>query len=58
MITFPSARKLSSYLVRNKLCQLARAVGSSKCNGKQCEVRENAAETSSFTSTVFKNMHR
>ena len=34
MMTFRSARKLSSYLVRAKLYPLERTVGSCKCYGK------------------------
>ena len=35
MISFRSARKLSSYLVRTKLYPLERTVGSVQCKGKQ-----------------------
>ena len=52
MISFRSARKLSSYLVRAKLYPTERIVGSYKCCGKRCEVRINVNETSTFTSTV------
>ena len=53
MISFRSARKLSSYLVRAKLYPTERiVVGSYKCGGKRCEVCINVNETSSFTSTV------
>ena len=45
MITFHSTRKLSTYLVRAKLYQLERTVGSSKCYDKQCEVCDNVTET-------------
>ena len=38
MITFRSARKLSSYLVRAKLYPLETTVTSCKCYGKRCEV--------------------
>ena len=52
MISFRSARKLSSYLVRAKLYPTERIVGSYKCGGKRCEVCINVNETSTFTSTV------
>ena len=52
MISFRSARKLSSYLVRAKLYPTERTVGSYKCGGKRCEVCINVNETSIFTSTV------
>ena len=38
MISFGSARKLSSYLVRAKLNPTERTVGSYDCGGKRCEV--------------------
>ena len=46
MITFRSARKLSSFLVRTKLYPLESTVGSCKSYGKLREVSDNAAETS------------
>ena len=52
MISFRSARKLSSYLVRAKLYPTERTIGSYKCGGKRCEVCINVNETSIFTSTV------
>ena len=52
MISFRSARKLSSYLVRAKLYPTERTVGSHKCGGKRCEVCLNINEVSTFTSTV------
>ena len=58
MITFRSARKLSSYLVRAKLYPLERTVGSCKCYGKRCEVCDNVTETSTFTSTVTQNTYK
>ena len=58
MITFCSARKLSSYLVRAKLYPLERTVGSCKCYGKRCEVCDNVTETSTFTSTVTQNTYK
>ena len=55
MVTFLSARKLSSYLVSAKLSPLERTVGSCKCNGKRCQVGDNVTETSTFTSTATQN---
>ena len=51
-ISFRSAKKLSSYLVRTKLYPTERIVGPYKCGGKRCEVYLNVNETSTFTSTV------
>ena len=58
MITFRSARKLSSYLVRAKLYSLERFVGSCKCYGKRCEICDNVKETSTFTSTATQNTYK
>ena len=52
MISFCSARKLSSYLVRAKLYLIERAVGSFKCNGKRCQNCLNVTETDRFTITT------
>ena len=52
MITFRTARKLRSYLVRVKLCPLQRVTGSCKCNDKHCAVCLNFNETTTFTSSV------
>ena len=49
MVSFHSARKLSSYLVRAKLYPLERTVGSYKCKGKRCQVCNYITETDSFT---------
>ena len=53
MVSFRSARKLSSYLVRAKLYPLQRKVGSSKCDKRRCEVCNNVTDTSIFSSTVI-----
>ena len=62
MVSFRSARKLSSYLVRAKLYPLDRKVGSSKCNCKRCQVCNNISETNTFTcsndGTSYKINHR
>ena len=51
MISFRSARKLSSYLVRAKLYPLEKTVGSVKCKGKRCQTCDHVKETETFTST-------
>ena len=45
MVSYQSARKLSSYLVRAKLYPIERKVGLCKSNGKRCEVCKNVLET-------------
>ena len=52
MISFRSSRKLSSYLVRDKLYPTERTVGSYRCGRKRCEACINVNETSTFASTV------
>ena len=49
MVSFRSARKLNSYLVRAKLYPLERMVGSYKCKNKRCQVCNNITEADSFT---------
>ena len=49
MVSYRSACKLSSYLVRAKLHRIERKVRSCKCNGKRCEVCKNVLETDTFT---------
>ena len=58
MITFRSARKLGSYLVRAKLYPLERFVGSGKCYCRRCEVCNNVTETSNFTSTATQKTYK
>ena len=58
MITFRSARKLSSYLVRANFYPLERTFGSFKCYGKRCEVCDNVTETLTFTSTATQNTYK
>ena len=55
MISFRSARKLSSYLVRAKLYPLERTVGSVQCKGKQFQTChcDMIKETETFTSTTM-----
>ena len=61
MVSFRTSRKLSSYLVRAKLCLLERNVCSRKCSKKQCEVCENVQNSNTFrsslTSETFKINH-
>ena len=52
MVSYHSARKLSSHLVRAKLYPLERKRGSYKCGNLRCLVCNNIAETDTFTSTV------
>ena len=49
MVSFRTARKLNSYLVRTKLYPLERTVGSYKCKSKRCQVCDNITEADSFT---------
>ena len=58
MVSFRSARKLSSYLVRAKLYPLERKVGSFKCKGKRCQTRLNVNETDSFPSSMTKEEYK
>ena len=58
MVSFWSAWKVSSYLVRAKLYLLERTVGSFKCNKSRCQVRLNVNETDTFTSTVTKKTYK
>ena len=51
MVSFGSARKLSSYLVRAKVYPFERKVGSCGCGKKWCQFCPNVTETDSFTST-------
>ena len=48
MVSFRSARKLSSYLVRAKLYPLERRVGSYKCRCNCCQVCHSITETEMF----------
>ena len=52
MVSFQSARKISSYFVRAKLYPLQRKLGSFKCAKGRCEVCNNVTGTSIFSSTV------
>ena len=50
MVSFRSARKISSYLVRAILYTLGRCVYSFKCGGRRCQVCLNVMETETFNS--------
>ena len=52
MISYRSARKISSYLVRAKLYPLERKTGSYKCGNSRCLVCKNIEQTDTFSSTV------
>ena len=52
MVSFRSARRISSYLVRAKLYPLERCVGFRQCKNSRCEVCTNFTETDTFSSTV------
>ena len=52
VISFRSARKLSSYLVKTKLYPIERTVGSFKCTKKRGEVCKNVNINGSFNSSV------
>ena len=62
LISFRSARKLSSYVVRAKLYPLEVTVGSVQCKGKGCQTCHNVKETENFTSPTtgqtFKINHK
>ena len=62
IVSYRSARKLSSYLTKAKLYPLERKVGSEKCGKSRCEVCLNIQETDTFTSTTtgksFKINHK
>ena len=52
VVSYRSARKISSYLVRAKLFPLEINVGSEKCDKSRIEVCLNIQETDTFTSTT------
>ena len=62
IVSYRSARKISSYLVRVKLYPLGRKVGFEKCGKSRCEVCLNIQGTDMFTSTTtsksFKINHK
>ena len=54
-ISFRSTRKLSCYLVRDKLYHIERTVGLIKCTKKCCEVWKSVNINGSFASLVTQN---
>ena len=52
IVSFRSARRISSYLVRAKLYPLERWVGLRQCKKRRCKVCSNVTETDTFSSTV------
>ena len=62
MVSYRSAHKLSSYVVRSKLYPIERQVGLSKHNRKRCESCTNVLETDTFTNsndqTTYKVNHK
>ena len=52
MVSFRSARKLSSFLVRAKLYALKRKVGYAKCKKNESKVCNHVNNTTSFSSSV------
>ena len=57
MVSYHSARKLNSYLVRAKLYPLERKRGSYKCGNLRILVCNNIEETDTFTGESFKINH-
>ena len=49
MVSYRNARKLSGYLVRDKLYPLERKRGSFKCGSCRCQVCNNVEETETFS---------
>ena len=58
MVSFRSARKISSYLVSAKLYPLIKDVGSTKCGKTKCDVCMNVNETDTFRSNVTKESYK
>ena len=52
IVSYRSARKISSHLVRAKLYPLECKVGFEKCGNSRCEICLNIQETGIFTSTT------
>ena len=46
------SRRISSFLLRAKLCPLERFVGSRECKKRRCEVCTDVTETDNVSSTV------
>ena len=58
MVSFRSARKLSSYLVWAKLYPVERKVGSCKCNCNRCQKCQSISETDTFTCSNDGNTYK
>ena len=58
MVSFQSAREVSSCLVRAKVYPLERTGSSFKCKKSRCQVSLNVNETDTFTSTVTNKTHK
>ena len=58
MVSFRSAKKVSSYLLRAKVYPLKRTVGSFKRKKRSCQVCLKVNETDTFTSTVTKKAYK
>ena len=56
MVSYCSARKLSSYLVRANLYSLERKRGSYKCGNLRCFVCDNTEETGHFYKYRYKGI--
>ena len=52
IVSFRSARRISSYLVRDKLYPLERSVGWRQCKKRRCEVCINVIQTDTFSSSL------
>ena len=57
-VSFRSARNLKSFLVRSKVYPLERKVGSTKCNGKRCQVCLSINKTDTFESFQTKQKYK
>ena len=58
MVSYRSAGKLSSYLVRAKLYPIERKERLCKCNGKRCEVCKSLLETDTFTCSIEQSTYK
>ena len=58
MVSFRSARKVSSYLVGARVYPFESSVGSFKCNKSRCKVCLSVNEKETFASTVTKKTYK
>ena len=56
--SFRSVRNLKSFLVISKVYPLERKAGSTKCNGKRCQVCLNINKTDTFESFQTKQKYK